>query len=315
MIFAHPRMSGLDYATVEYPTTVYTLRTPAPPLRRFIEHYWFVTHDEGVPVDLRVQVFVDARADLIFNFGAPYFREVLGSDGPAVVEHSHTNLDAQRVEPIRIHQRGLVRIAGVRFRLGGLAPFASGPLRPFTGCTPPPSEVLGPDALALEHALANSFDIDVQAERLDAFFVDHLVLASSYADFERILDQLVASQGGASIHELARDADMSSRHVDRLFARYLGIAPKMVARILRFQRALLALMRDPGHPLAEVAATAGYFDQAHFIRDFKRMSGGVPRGYRGYFPAQGPDDFAPNVVVFVQDEPPDHDGTSTRDAR
>lgn len=292
---------------------MYTLRTPAPPLRRFIEHYWFVSDDAGAPVDLRVEVFVDARADLIFNFGVPYVREVLGSAGPVTVEHAHANLDAQRVEPIRIRQRGLVRIVGVRFRLGGLAPFASGPLRPFTGRTPPPSEVLGPDALTLERALAGSLDIDVQAERLDAFFVEHLVLASSYADFVPILEQLVASRGGASIHELARDADMSSRHVDRLFARYLGIPPKMVARILRFQRAL-ALMRDPGHPLAEVAAAAGYFDQAHFIRDFKRMSGGVPRGYRGYFPAEGPDDFAPNVVVFVQDEPVDLDRTSARDA-
>lgn len=328
---------------------MYTLRTPAPPLQRFIEHYWFVNasvrfvnasapfacgsaartalpgrhspdlpfensflplensseHDEVAPVDLRVEVFVDARADLIFNFGAPYTREVLGTTGRAVVEHTHSNLDAQRVEPIRIHQRGLVRSAGVRFRLGGLAPFATGPLRPFTGRTPPPSEVLGPDALTLEHELARSFDVDAQAALLDAFFLGHLVLPSSYADFQQMLEQLVASHGGASIETLARAAQMSSRHVDRLFARYLGIAPKTVARILRFQRALQALMTDPGHPLAEVAVMAGYFDQAHFIRDFKRMSGGVPRGYRGYYPAEGPNDFAPNVVVFVQDEPGD----------
>jgi hypothetical protein len=133
---------------------VYALRTPAPPLQRFIEHYWFVNasarfacgsaarttlpsqHSSDLAsVDLRVEVFVDARADLIFNFGAPYIREVLGAAGPAAVEHAHSNLDAQRVEPIRIHQRGLVRSTGVRFRLGGLAPFAIGLLRPFTGRT------------------------------------------------------------------------------------------------------------------------------------------------------------------------------------
>ena len=95
---------------------------------------------------------------------------------------------------------------------------------------------------------------------------------------------------------------MSVRQVDRLFARHVGIPPKVVARILRFQGALRALMRDPGCPLADVAANAGYFDQAHFVRDFRQMSGGVPRGYRGYFPPVGPSDFAPNVVVFVQDD-------------
>jgi AraC-like DNA-binding protein len=50
-----------------------------------------------------------------------------------------------------------------------------------------------------------------------------------------------------------------------------------------------------------VAAQAGYFDHAHFIKDFRRMSGGVPRGWRGYYPADAPSDFAPNVVVFLQD--------------
>ena len=63
-------------------------------------------------------------------------------------------------------------------------------------------------------------------------------------------------------------------------------------------------MEDPGHPLAEVAAEAGYFDQAHFIKDFRQMTGGVPRGYRGYYPKDAPTDFAPNVVAFLQDDLP-----------
>jgi hypothetical protein len=63
-------------------------------------------------------------------------------------------------------------------------------------------------------------------------------------------------------------------------------------------------MADPGVAFGEVAADAGYYDQAHFIRDFREFTGGVPRGYRGYFPPDGPADFAPNVVVFVQDADP-----------
>lgn len=48
---------------------MYILRRPAAQLRDFIEHYWFVLDVAGESVDLRVEVFVDARADLIFNFG------------------------------------------------------------------------------------------------------------------------------------------------------------------------------------------------------------------------------------------------------
>lgn len=280
---------------------MYELRTPAPSLQRFIEHYWFVRHDGVTPVNLRVDVFVDARADLIFNFGAPYLREVIGG---AAAEHVLSNLDAQRLVPIRVSQHGLVRISGVRFRLGGLGAFARTPLRHWTGQTPPPSEIFGEAVRVLEHELEKADDLDSQARQLDAFFLGCLRIEGSFASFDRILAHLVDTRGGAQVQELASVARVSSRQIDRLFARYLGIGPKTVARVLRFQSALMALMRDPGCALAEVAASAGYFDQAHFIKDFKRMSGGVPRGYRGYYPTAGPADFAPNVVVFLQDGPP-----------
>lgn len=279
---------------------MYQLRRPSEALRAFVEHYWFVEAVDDEVVDLRVDVFVDARADLIFNFGAPYVRTVIGGE-PRSIDAS--NLDAQRLVPIRIEQRGQVRTTGVRFRLGGLAPFAKHELREFTGQTPAPEIVFGDGARDLELALRRAGDIDAQAALLDAFFLAALQRAPSLEAFTRALDLAVATRGETSVDDMAACAEVSPRHLDRLFAKHLGVPPKTLARVLRFQAALGALMRDPGCTLAEVALAAGYFDQAHFIKDFRKMTGGVPRGYRGYFPEQGPSDFAPNVVVFLQDEP------------
>jgi AraC-like DNA-binding protein len=278
---------------------MYQLRPPDPALQPFVEHYWFVTPD-GAPTDLQVDVFVDGRADLLFNFGAPYQRQVIGREA---TQHAHSNLDAQRVVPIRIVQRGQVRITGVRFRLGGLGAFTRVPLRAFTNQTPAPSDVLGDDARALEAALSATPDVEAQARLLDRFLLAQRSEGGSFEDFSRALRALTDAEGTASVEEVSKAAAMSSRHLDRLFARHLGIPPKTVGRVLRFQRTLRALMRDPGCSLADVATQAGYFDQAHFIKDFKRMSGGVPRGYRGYYPPEAPRDFAPNVVVFLQDGP------------
>ena len=275
---------------------MYQLRPPAPSLRPFIEHYWFVTADDG-SVDLRVDVYVDARADLIFNFGAPYLRTAIG--GSEVAQQA-SNLDAQRTAPIRITQRGLVRTTGVRFRLGGLGVFCDGPLRPWTNLTPAPAEVLGDTIVALERRLDAEPDLDAQARQLDAWFLAALRLDPGRAAFERALDLLVRSHGAASVEAASEAAGVSVRQVERLFERHLGVPPKATGRVLRFQTALRALMHDPERSLADVGASAGYFDQAHFIRDFRRMTGGVPRGYRGYYPAQGPADFAPNVVVFAE---------------
>jgi methylphosphotriester-DNA--protein-cysteine methyltransferase len=277
---------------------VYQLRAPHPDLAPYIEHYWFVTAEDG-PVDIQVQVFVDVRADLVFTYGAGYTRQVIGG---AATAHAASNLDAQRVVPIRIQQRGLVHLVGVRFRLGGLGPFVQHDLRRFTNHTPPPGEVFGADALALEQEL-RALNAEEAARRLDAFLVAHLRIDPRRPAFEAALAVLVASGGTTTVEEAARRAGVSARQVDRLFARELGLAPKTVARVLRFQTALRALMRDPAVSLADASANAGYFDQPHFVREFRRLSGGVPRGYRGYYPPDGPSDFAPNVVAFVQDRP------------
>jgi AraC-like DNA-binding protein len=249
-------------------------------------------------VDLRVDVFVDGRADLILNYGVPYTRRIIGGE---VSEHARSTLDAQRLVPIRVEQRGRVHIVGVRFRLGGLGPFCRGDLRLHTGKTPPPEAVFGGEVKSLEAAVAG-LEPDAAVPLLDRFFSETLRLDAGRAGFERALECLESSGGLAEVQTVAARAGASVRQVDRWFARHIGIPPKMVGRILRFQGALKMLMRDPGCTLAEVAAAAQYFDQAHFVRDFRQMSGGVPRGYRGYYPPAGPKDFAPNVVVFVQEE-------------
>lgn len=277
---------------------MYILRQPAAELRDHIEHYWFVLDAAGESVDLRVEVFVDVRADLIFNFGAPYRREVIGA---AATEIAASNLDAQRLVPIRIEQHGLVRVSGVRFHLGGVGPFTAADLSAWSGMTPDPGEVFGVGAHRLEADLRAERDPDSAAALLDDFFLEQLAAQGPNDGFERALSVLRASDGRAPFSEVASAAGMSPRHVERLFARELGFPPKTVARVLRFQLALRGLMQKPDEPLGALAAAAGYFDQAHFVRDFKQFTGGVPRGYRGYYPPAAPTDFAPNVVVFVQD--------------
>jgi len=259
-----------------------------------------VRGSEDAPLDLTVDVYVDGRADLVLPFGATYERRVMG--GPTSVLTT-PNLDAQRRHAMRIVQRGVGRTSGVRFRLGGLAPFTQVALRAFTDQTPSPETVFGPAAGNLVADLGAMSDPDGQAATLDTFFLGLLDASPALATFRRSLGIMVDTGGLCPVSDLAGAAGTSVRQLERLFARFLGLPPKTTARIVRFQAALRALMTDPGTALADVAHAAGYFDQAHFIRDFRAMTGGgVPRGYRGYYPPDGPDDFAPNVVVFVQDE-------------
>jgi AraC-like DNA-binding protein len=87
--------------------------------------------------------------------------------------------------------------------------------------------------------------------------------------------QLVRSGGRVRVRTLARELDWSPRRLIDRFRDHIGLPPKGVARVIRFDRAVAALRS--GQPrIAEVAAACGYADQAHLARDFRALSGITP---------------------------------------
>jgi AraC-like DNA-binding protein len=82
--------------------------------------------------------------------------------------------------------------------------------------------------------------------------------------------------GRASIGELAAELGWSHRRLIARFREQIGLAPKTVARVLRFDRAVAALGSSASRGLAEIAYDCGYFDQAHLNRDFRELAGTTP---------------------------------------
>lgn len=278
---------------------MYSLRSPRETLRPYIEHYWFVHAPPGQPLDLTVDVFVDARADLVFNFGAPWTRTPHGGRARLV---RGSVLDAQRLVPIKIRQAGQVVLAGARFHAAGLAAFVTASVHAWTGRVLPVEAVFGRGVARLSRALRESAgDADAQAALLDAFFAERLDVTDGKQTLWVLTSAIVGAGGLLRMDELCRARGVSIRQLDRLFRAHVGVSPKTFARIVRFQSALAQLTRDPGCTLADVAARSGYYDQPHFVREFKRFAGAAPKHQIGYFPPEAPTDFSPNLVQFVQD--------------
>lgn len=80
-----------------------------------------------------------------------------------------------------------------------------------------------------------------------------------------------------SVGRLARDLGVGERQLERKFREWVGVGPKRFAGLVRFRRALDAMQADPGRAAAGLAA--GWFDQAHFIKDFRAFAGTTPEAY------------------------------------
>jgi AraC-like DNA-binding protein len=89
-------------------------------------------------------------------------------------------------------------------------------------------------------------------------------------------DQLVRRRGDAAVSALAADVGWSRRHLSNTFDREFGLSPKVAARVLRFDHSADRLRTDPSARLADVAAIAGFADQAHMCRDWRQLAGCSP---------------------------------------
>jgi AraC-like DNA-binding protein len=93
------------------------------------------------------------------------------------------------------------------------------------------------------------------------------------------MHRIADSRGQVRAEQLARDAGCSRKHLTGVFARQVGLPPKSLAQITRFQHAMQRLRRDGPVDWCEVAFECGYYDQSHLIREFHRYSGMAPGAF------------------------------------
>src|SRR6185312_11001650 len=95
----------------------------------------------------------------------------------------------------------------------------------------------------------------------------------------RALERLSDPNGSPSLAAIAAELALSERQLERRFLRRVGMMPKRFARLARFQRAVSLMDSEPA--LAAVAQHAGYYDQSHFVREFRAFAGTPPAAWRG----------------------------------
>jgi AraC-like DNA-binding protein len=92
--------------------------------------------------------------------------------------------------------------------------------------------------------------------------------------------RLAVSQGRVSIRRISDEVGWSGKHLIEMFKEQIGLRPKTISRILRFQSAVQRAERCRSVDWADIAAASGYNDQSHLIRDFRRFTGRSPAEYR-----------------------------------
>lgn len=241
-------------------------------LEPWIEHYWTVRWDLGDAPPFRSEVVPHPAAHLAFESGTTDHH---GYAMPAALLHGVPD------SRFTFDVAGEGRVFGVKFRPGGFAAFTGADPAPWTGRIAPAAEVLA-DADDLMSAVLSE-DTDAARARV----VDDALAGrcpSPDPRYERLLGivaGMVADAGLVSVEGVCERFDVAPRTLQRLFQYYVGVGPKWVLQRYRLHDAVTAIDAGEADDLAELAARLGWYDQAHFTRDFAAQVGVPPATYAG----------------------------------
>ena len=247
----------------------YCERKPQPPLSRFVECFWALESD--VPSTQPERILPDGCVELILNFGAQFSQH---EDGQLRLQ-PRSFLVGQMTGPILISPTGPVQLLGIRFHPGGTLPFLRLSLHEITDQVVD----LGGLSSKLERELlrvtSQSPLLTDKVNAVEAFLTNQLLNTKYNSWLMMLAGRIVDSGGLVAVDRLASDAGISSRQLERRFLREVGLGPKMLGRIIRFQQVFRAA-EQCNSAWAEIAIECGYYDQAHLIRDFNQFARQTP---------------------------------------
>lgn len=245
----------------------------AAPLKRLIKYFWVLDSRHEITLDHNILPM--ANIDMIFNFKAQMTFE---SGGETFNTPGNIYFSGLTDSPKRMNQQGEVLTIGVAFFPAGFFPFFKIPVTEFKNGTFGLDALLNNMTIELEDRLRATKRVSEKVAMMEHFFLGLLDPSGLIPkDTATLLNHFHASQSG--VRDFCRVYGVHPRKLERLFGKYVGTTPKRFIRLNRFQGILNRLVHTRKEHLTTLAHAFDFYDQAHFIKDFKVFTGSSPSAF------------------------------------
>jgi len=250
---------------------------PGERLRPYIKCYYSFESESNIELD--DTVFPGGHMEIIFNLGEGIWRS-------ATNDSWHTTppveLWGKITQPLPIRSIGINKMLGIKFYAHSAALFLNEELSGFNDQIADLRDLLGKPVRTLHERLKEESDLDRRVVLLEDFLLGRLAAKEkrvvNITMVGKIIREMQQNPDPNSIRIIAGQYNISSRYLGKLFLQYTGVTPKLYDKIRRFQQSL-RLITENQSSLTSIAYDCGYFDQSHFIRDFKHFAGITPSSY------------------------------------
>lgn len=229
---------------------------PSPDLAPFVAHYWIITWDLRGNAPQLQETLPHPSVHIALERGRSAIYGVVKGRFTRIIE-------------------GKGRVFGIKFRPGGYYPFARYPISRLT------NRVVPLDDDTLEKTLLAKRSERAMVEVAESYLLGQNPKRDPAAEkIGDIVEQIAVDRSIGTVETLAQKTAIGTRSLQRLFSRYIGVSPKWVINRNRLHEVIERLSQGETIDWTRLALDLGYFDQAHFIKDFKSIIGRTPSDYR-----------------------------------
>lgn len=270
--------SGQLYETLVEPAPAqfeFVRRTPSPQLAGIVTE--LIGFRELVPVYVRQTEVASLHVPLIISFGEAF---AIGlSRAPRDNDRFASFAAGIHAGPVIIDSYGRSCCIQVNFTPLGARRFFGLPMSELADRMVPLDELLAARGRELRERLGEETDWHRRLDIAESFIAQRLTNAASpQSEVGWALERIMTSGGRSRIAAIATEIGWSRKHLAMRFADQVGVGPKAIARIVRFNRAASLAKQANRSGWADLAAECGYADQAHLVREFRELAGATPTG-------------------------------------
>lgn len=251
---------------------------PSNDLTTLIKCYWTL-ESETEETPEKQTIIPDGCMEMIFHYRDLYRQYT--ENGNSLIQPKCFVI-GQLTRPLEIEPTGKTGIFSVRFHPNGFLPFTTIPIKEMENTAVSLEKLFGQNGQEIEQQILTASSTAERIKLIEVFLLNRL---TDNETIDRIVkstvETILTANGQLTIDELSKQTNINRRQLERKFSSAIGLSPKQLSKTIRLQATLKMLLNKKFTSLTALAYENEYYDQAHFIKDFKELSGFTPKEFYG----------------------------------
>ncbi len=245
---------------------------PSNALKSLVKEYWVFEND-----DLTVEqqkIIPDGYSEIIIHYGDPYRINLSGQ----WETQSRMLFSSQISKFFHLENTGNSGMIGIKLYPTTFNELFQMDVSHLTDRVVPLNQIIPDRIVGLTSLQETNISMEERSQLAEKWLLEQLSMISFQDKIRKCLEMIFVTHGMIDIDQMATTIELSTRQLERLFKKVVGLTPKFYCRIIRFNY-IFEVMKEQKDSWIRTALQSGFFDQSHFIKNFKEFTGEEPSNY------------------------------------